>query len=386
VSPDAPADAAWRRLWDEARLRGKLWTLVESASSAHPDAQAAAELKAAAQRSSDLGRLPEGAPVLAVSSGLFALAELLASPEVKARVAEFRTRFLTTSKQIEVLGSYKDLHDLLHTLQFRCHSFVAQEAKRAPKQQVDWAALANPLIDLVQAVTDMKAVAARAALPAEETRWIAEVEAAQASLSTAVETLSTEHLEEANWRLSRLVRMRPTQINHRLNRAALDLTLPELAEAMSTIHARLADAGVDPDKARQFQETAASLNELSETLRSFVREHDGWQEIEAELRFIAEDLPADMRGLARAWPDLRAKVEALSAASPDALTLLIQREAERLTRALEGTNTAQVEVSFSVYRRQVGQRFFNVDLTLKRLCDDLRKVGRPIFSVLSMMG
>jgi hypothetical protein len=59
-------------------------------------------------------------PPQQISQGLDALSVLMQAPHVRAAVFTFRTDFQAACEQIDVLSNYKDLHDLLHTLQFQC--------------------------------------------------------------------------------------------------------------------------------------------------------------------------------------------------------------------------------------------------------------------------
>jgi hypothetical protein len=73
--------------------------------------------------------------------GIEALIELMHDPEVQSKVAVFKVVFESSCKQIEVLGYYKDLHDLLHTLQFQCYNYlmsVVRNARTDPDNMAAW--------------------------------------------------------------------------------------------------------------------------------------------------------------------------------------------------------------------------------------------------------
>src|SRR5689334_18599769 len=66
------------------------------------------------------------APVGAVS-GLVALRDLMQrSSEARIAVIEFQTDFKVAREQLDQLGDYKDLHDLLHNLQIHCYDCIVQ--------------------------------------------------------------------------------------------------------------------------------------------------------------------------------------------------------------------------------------------------------------------
>jgi hypothetical protein len=60
----------------------------------------------------------------------------------------------------------------------------------------------------------------------------------------------------------------------------------------------------------------------------------------------------------------------------------VRSEVEKLATALQDKNPATIQRSFQRYRRQMDNRFFRVDVDLKRLCDDLRKIGAPLNALL----
>jgi hypothetical protein len=60
-------------------------------------------------------------------------------------------------------------------------------------------------------------------------------------------------------------------------------------------------------------------------------------------------------------------------------------EADRLDTALASSDPVKIRHFFRRFRRQMGDRFYRVDIDLKRLCDDLRKVGEPLSSLLQMI-
>jgi len=66
-------------------------------------------------------------------AGLQALSDLVKlSPEVRAAVGTFSADFKAAIAQVDVLGDYKDLHDLLHQIQFNCYTPLMREANYFP--------------------------------------------------------------------------------------------------------------------------------------------------------------------------------------------------------------------------------------------------------------
>jgi hypothetical protein len=65
--------------------------------------------------------------------------------------------------------------------------------------------------------------------------------------------------------------------------------------------------------------------------------------------------------------------------------MAVAADAEKLDAALLAKDPTTIRHFFRRYRRQMGDRFYRVDIDLKRLCDDLRKVGEPLTAVLRII-
>ena len=85
-------------------------------------------IHAAAGATVIVGGLPD-----VIGQGLTALHELMQrSPDVQTAVIVFQSNFQAAHQQVDILADYKDVHDLLHRLQFHCYSGVVQAAPRFP--------------------------------------------------------------------------------------------------------------------------------------------------------------------------------------------------------------------------------------------------------------
>ncbi|MBF2046884.1 MAG: hypothetical protein IGS54_05860 [Elainella sp. C42_A2020_010] len=85
------------------------------------------------------------------------------------------------------------------------------------------------------------------------------------------------------------------------------------------------------------------------------------------------------------WPDLKERTEALFDPTADQWTLAFQQDSQNLDAALHAKNPAKIKRYFRMYRRRASERFYQVDVTLRRLCEELREVGEPLASVLRMI-
>jgi hypothetical protein len=85
------------------------------------------------------------------------------------------------------------------------------------------------------------------------------------------------------------------------------------------------------------------------------------------------------------WPDLKAMTEPLYCGRSDAWATSFKTGSEHLDSAIDGENTAQIRHCFRRYRRETSTRFHRVDVELNRLCEDLRRAGEPLASVIRMI-
>ncbi len=127
------------------------------------------------------------------------------------------------------------------------------------------------------------------------------------------------------------------------------------------------------------------LAELNNRLAALVIGHDYWQEIDLELRRIEANLEKDLIELEMSWPDLKERTEILFNPAGDQWAVAFQQDSQHLDEALNTQNPVKIKRYFRMYRRRAGDRFYQVDVTLKRLCEELREVGDPLASVLRMI-
>jgi hypothetical protein len=335
--------------------------------------------------------LPPVAPAPPVNSqsigtGLTALGELIrTAADVREDVITFRADFLAASEQIALMADYKDIHDQLHSLQFHCFNPIAQDVRRLPDDDAAWEGLSNYEITLQGIVGQLEHVAARPSLPSNETVWVADLAAARADLAQAIEELDLKRLKRAVRLLGRVLTIQPAQVNARLNAAARALRLAALAQGLVRVQSRLSSLDLDSDKVAQFELGVTALAGLSTRLTSLVREHDAWQAVDLELRRIENALDADLGELELSWEDLKDLATPLYAQSEETWAAALTADAAKLDAAMAAQDAAKMRHFFRRFRRQAGERFYRVDIELKRMTDDLRKVGEPLAVVLRLL-
>lgn len=327
-----------------------------------------------------------GAPAEAVG-GLVALRELMQhSRDVRIAVIAFRTDFRVAHEQVDRLGDYKDLHDLLHHLQFHCYNGIAQALARFPDDELTLDNLTDYALTLEGIVEELKQVATRPSLPKQEWEWIDDVGLAKADLRNAVDNLDERSLKKVIWRLNRLLATQPARINTLLNHSARALRLPALLSALTRVCDTLTSLDLDADKVNTFQSGVDALGKLNQVLGSLVDNHDRWQMLDVELRRIEASIDRDLIELEMSWQDVKLKAEPLYIAYPDEWASALKKESDALDEMLSGNNPAKVRRGFRNYQRRATDRFYRVDIDLKALCGDMRQIGIPLASVLEMIG
>jgi hypothetical protein len=307
-------------------------------------------------------------------------------PAVRDAVVTFRVHFERACDQIDVVASLKDLHDLLHSLQLNCYDGIVQEAKKFPDDEQAQAILHEHEVTLQDKLDDLRKIVARPGVAPAEVAWIEQdLEPARRELHAALAALDTRKLKQARWMLNRVLAIEPSKINTRLNQAARALSLPDLIAAMADIRDQLRSLNLDAEKVGQFEVGVETLGRLDGTLTALVEDHDRWQAAELELRLIESNLEQSLEALEYSWPQIQEKVHPLTVGSDEPWAVTFREEGKKLGSALEAQDAVKIRLRFRGYRRQAGIRFHNVDVMLKKQCDELRKAGGPLAEVLRRM-
>jgi hypothetical protein len=318
--------------------------------------------------------------------GLVALRELMQhSSDVHTAVIAFQSDFKVAHEQVDLLGDYKDLHDLLHRLQFHCYNGIVQAATRFPSDEMSLDNLTDYALTLEEIINELKQVASRPIIPKQELVWIEDISLTKEELHHAIDALDEKALKKVTWRLNRLLATQPARINALLNLAARTLRLSALLSALTRVCDHITSLELDSDKVLAFQSGLEALDKLDCELSNLVDDHDRWQMLDVELRRIEASIDHDLLELEMSWPDVKPKAESLYGACSDEWAEALQKEGNALDDALLSNNPAKIRRFFRNYQRRATDRFFRVDVQLKTLCGDLRLIGSPLASVLRMV-
>ncbi|MBD2078313.1 toll/interleukin-1 receptor domain-containing protein [Phormidium sp. FACHB-592] len=343
--------------------------------------------------------------------GLNALAALMQLPEVQKSVTTFRVVFEAACQQIDVIANYKALHDLLHKLELHCYNGIVQESKRLSEnstalvsliehdltlknllrgiQKIEDSTILDNLIEhdltLQNLLRSIQKIGSIETISTHDNQWLTKLQEAQVELHSATEKGEIEYLRRSIWLLNRVLAIQPSRINTQLTGAARSLRVPSLVNTMQSIVEKMADANLDQEKLQQFQQGVKSLGVLNSQLTALVSQHDNWQVFDLELRRIEANLDQDMNELEMSWPDLLEGTKGLFNLSTDQWMVTFQQNSQDLDTALKGQDPFITKRCFRVYCRQAKEHFYQVDLALKGVCEELREVGGAIASVLRMI-
>ena len=317
-----------------------------------------------------------------VGEGLTALVALLRVSEVQHTLVIYRVDLDRASKQIDVMADYKDVHDLLHELQVYCLDQVQQIIRRFGVDQITWSDMETHLLTFQRVMADLRDVAGRATFSINSGgREIQQIQdrlnESLAMLQLATGTSDVKKIDNATLLLSRVLSIEPPLINLQIKEAANHLNLAALAKAMSEVRESITKANLDMTEARQFVAGVDALIELKRSLEALVGEHDMWQVVDRDLRGIGPnpERQSEIDLLELMWPKLKDSAELLYQHSTDVWAENFRKYGEKLEGALKKHDTNAILCAFGLYRRQAVDRFFTVDKALKRLCEQLRRIG-----------
>ena len=329
--------------------------------------------------------LPQGKAGQSVERGLEALSELMRLPEAQSAVIAFRTDFEAVVNQIDIMADYKEVHDLLHILEFRCHKTLSQAAQTFPDDNLSIDTIMEAEFTLQQIMQTLGELNQRATFTGNELGWTQDLIRSQTHLTAALDQEDIQGLSRAIWLIGRIVSIQPSQINIRLNAVARTLRLATLVTAMTNIHEALADLNLDEERLDQFVQGAYALDDLKNELDDLIETHDDWQAIVMEFKRIETSLLHDPIELEMSWPDLKLVLESLYDDQQPEWTDTLRDDVERLSEALAGGNPVRVKRFFRRLDRRAGDHFYRVDIDLRRLCEDLRRVGAPLDTILEIL-
>jgi hypothetical protein len=220
------------------------------------------------------------------------------------------------------------------------------------------------------------------------------VEQAQAKLHEALDKSDADALKRTLWLLKRVLALQPSGVNQRLNAAARALRLTQIVEAIVLIRDALIQPQSQPQNQPQNQSEnptltleidVEGLRGLSLRLNRLVDDHDNWQAVERMLSRVEEVMLYDPGELELSWEDLQLRIKPLCPDETLEWVKALREDSANITSALSEKNPAKARRYFQRFRQRAGNQFYQVDSELRTLCDELRKLGEPLASVLKIL-
>jgi hypothetical protein len=359
---------------------------TEEVATVESQAPVAESLSAALERNRELAETS--------TKAFQGLSQLMGSPKIMSFVAEQQEQLVSADQALQILVDYKNVHDLLHDLQLKCYNYILQEARKL-EDQIDWPLLVQPQKDLASILERLGEAESQKSMADEDFSWLEDLRSSQERLGVACDQLSLAPLKEARDLIKTILQMRPTIFDTKLCAAARTLPLEELRNALCAIRAKLGARALESDAGVSFSAGVDALPELSASLRALTTEHTRWQVIETRLWSIDALIDRDFTELQDAWPQLRERLVKVCDGNRAPWAVSILEEAEKLDDLLkvplpEDAKDLQrwqmkVRQSYRSCSNDSGTRFYQVDLSLKRLCDQLRGVQAALVKVLQKL-
>ncbi len=332
------------------------------------------------------------------TKGFHGLGELMTNPEIQSFVAEQQPYLAAADEKLQVLVDYKNVHDLLHDLQFKCFNYIYQYSRRL-EDEIDWPLLVQPQQDLKSIIEALEVAARQPSLADEDFAWLGQLRDAQNRLDKACEDLHAAPLKESRNRLKGILEKWPTIFDTKLCAAAQTIPLNELQSALDAIREKLRalPTGDKPnlletDAGERFSDGVKTLPELNVHLDELTTEHTRWQVIEARLWSIEAFIGQDPAAFRDAWPDLYRRIGKVCGSVSAKWATSIMKDAAKLDSLLRMPEPddpdelrrwkIRVRQYFTRCSSEGGTRFYQVDLSLKRLCERLRSVHAALADIL----
>jgi hypothetical protein len=316
---------------------------------------------------------------------LAAALDSLQAPEIKEQLSQFRALFREASSQITLLGRYKAFHDVLQELEVPFNA-IERDRKRLLASPDAWDELRDPLEELQQRIDQTLGVLAGDRLRDEFALSQRRLTEAAAALAAALAG-ERARLDAAMQHVRRVIGLDLSSANNRLIATARELGLGAVVAALRAVLGNLDRGSAGEAAASELTRLVASLADLNGALDALVREHDQWQEIDNNLRLLVGSGAGAADELAVSWPLLRDSVAAVVAAGGAAdWTRAVGAAAQALDGELaRGADAGKSIASLRSLWRRCNQRFVDVDKQLLRTCEELRRVGDTLDSVLEVI-
>ena len=305
---------------------------------------------------------------------------MMQEPRVHAVMVRSRDNFNRTRKQIDIMRSYKNIHDGLHELESKCFNMISPEVSRFPhKSNLDNLSFYSQVLPDVK--NRIQEYAKRSSLSQIED-LLADLGEAEQTLTDALTALDRTLFITAVRRIEHILHYDLSKINRLLVQSAKSLSLPDMIDSMIQVREHLVRHGIGLADIQTIDEGIQSLRNLSDSLIISTEEHGHWQYINDEL-FMAE---SDLQSAIDRWTRNKKLLDSLCGDGAEDFEKHIKKLCEDLDKAIEkAESTKNLQELFKTCNKRVGRRFEQIDGYLKDLCDEVKNLEAPITSIVNQM-
>jgi hypothetical protein len=312
------------------------------------------------------------------------LREFLHDPRIQMKVETFKASFMTSYRSIDRLAYYKGLHDLLHTLQIRCYNYLTYlipDIRKAPDDLSVWGPVIGAEIALQKVSSGFIKAAGQTSRGCTEPFWLPKLIQDLKVLSQAIEQNNVEEIDIAIKPIYRVLATETSNINARLVGVAEGLPLKELKESLATVRDCIHAMGVNPTAFERLADGVQAIIKLSKSLDMMIASHNRWQYIDNHLRRIERNISSDFSELENSWDELKMLAETQCDGCEEEWAQSLKRDIAKLDQALSDRKADRIRYWFERFKSKANERFYEVDVDLKDLCDQLLKVCERLTTI-----
>jgi hypothetical protein len=320
------------------------------------------------------------------------LPDLMREARVNDAVQAYSGIFEKASQQITILTNYKEVHDLLHDVQYGCYYRLEIDAEHFPDDEQARYRIFVHASEMRKYAWSADGIVKEAL---ERRDRISRIRDQLKDVSDALQLADEQQDKKECDRAVRLLRAllsggETSIFNAFLNEAALSLDMGGLTKAMTGVYRSIANTYLDAAKVERFQLGVNDMEELAQELHARIKEHDVWQQIDDKLRRIHDSRASLLSELEGFWPrlssDLKAVCELAQPATGSNVAVatvsdwvpgLVQQTANLETALVSGEMT-QASRHFGRLHQQAAECFHRIDKKLLETCEKISKVKDPL--------
>lgn len=324
----------------------------------------------------NLNPFPEN-EVNAVVDGFDAITGAMSDPKLHDAVVTFKNDFQIACEQLQTLGYYKSLHDLLHKLEFEWFNPLLPIYKRFPEDDtIESIELSEYTFQDI--LSQYEGAIEKTKLDSDGLTVVNSIAQSTEDFRFAIDKSDASSLKKVIDRFKHLLDIYRPRFNTKLCEAAKNLSLSGFLNAMRSIRDVLDSTNLNSEVVNKIRTGTIALSGLKQKLTILVEDHDNWQNLDGEMRWLEYNLSE----LEDNWSSEKNKAEAFCGDSLEDWALGLKAEISNLDAAFTANNPAKISRYFRSFRRQVGRRFYQVDTTLKQLSDELTFVSSSLSTLI----